>query len=85
MTISAVAATTSASSSQPSQLVKLASGEYTADSVASDKSDSTRLGLVKEKDGNYGTTPPPATESAAAAQSSSTVQAGLPSLKLGGE
>jgi hypothetical protein len=82
MTISAVAATTSASSSQ---LVKLASGEYTADSVASDKSDSTRLGLVKEKDGNYGTTPPPATESAAAAQSSSTVQAGLPSLKLGGE
>jgi hypothetical protein len=82
MPVSAVSAITSATTSQ---LVKLASGEYTSASVASDPSDATRLGLVKEKDGNYGTTPPPATDSTAAARSSPSVQAGLASLKLGGE
>jgi hypothetical protein len=36
----------------------MANGEYTAASVNSDQKDALRLGLMKEKDGNYGTTPP---------------------------
>jgi hypothetical protein len=38
--------------------VKLANGEYTAASVSSDQKDALKLGLVEEKDGNYGTTSP---------------------------
>ena len=41
-----------------SKLVKMANGEYTAASVKSDQEDALKLGLVKEKDGNYGTTQP---------------------------
>jgi len=36
----------------------MANGEYTAASVNSDQKDALKLGLVKEKDGNYGTTRP---------------------------
>jgi hypothetical protein len=36
----------------------MANGEYTAASVQSDQADALKLGLVKEKDGNYGTTQP---------------------------
>jgi hypothetical protein len=64
--------------------VKMASGEYTAASVGADPTDATKLDLVKETDGNYGTTPPVPTGGAAAVQSSSTVLASLASLKLGG-
>jgi len=39
----------------------LANGEYTAASVESDQTDALKLGLVKEKDGNYGTTQPTTT------------------------
>jgi hypothetical protein len=34
----------------------MANGEYTAASVQSDEKDALKLGLVQEKDGNYGTT-----------------------------
>jgi hypothetical protein len=74
---------TSASASTPA-LVKMASGEYTAASVSADPTDATKLDLVKETDGNYGTTPPAPTGAAAAVQSSPTVLASLASLKLGG-
>ena len=76
-----VAATTTASSSQ---LVQLANGEYTADSVAKDQKDAIRLNLIKEPDGNYGTTPPAPTGRSAAVRSSSNVHASVSSLKLGG-
>ena len=66
-------------------LVKMANDEYTADSVAADQTDAIKLGLFKEKDGNYGTTPPAPPDSAAEAQSSSTVLSSLPSLTLGGK
>jgi hypothetical protein len=82
MSVSSLSA--SAGASSPA-LVKLANGEYTAASVVADPTAAAKLDLVKEKDGNYGTTPPAPTSNVAAAQSSSTVQAGLPSLKLGGE
>lgn len=81
----AVAATSSSSSaSTTAQLVKLANGEYTAASVDADESAALKLGLMKEKDGNYGTTPP-APSSAAAQSSSSAVLTTLASLSLGGE
>ena len=38
--------------------MKMANGEYTAASVNSDQKDALKLGLVKEKDGNYGTSRP---------------------------
>jgi len=63
----------------------MASGEYTADSVAKDQKDATRLNLVKEKDGNYGTTAAAPVDSSPPVQSSSAVVASLSSLKLGGE
>ena len=66
-------------------LVKLANGEYTAASVDKDQKDALKLGLVKEADGNYGTTPPVPTGSAATAQSSSAVLATVASLNLGGK
>ena len=40
-----------------SQLVKLASGEYSAASVIADPRDALKLGLEREKDGNYGAAP----------------------------
>jgi hypothetical protein len=63
-----------------SQLVKLASGEYTAASVAADPKDATKLGLVKENDGNYGTSPP----APADAKSSANVMSAVALMKLGG-
>jgi len=81
MTISALSASTTSAAA----LVKLANGEYTATSVAADPTAATALGLVKEKDGNYGTATPPAPPSGAAtAQSSSAVLAAVGSLTLGG-
>lgn len=67
------------------KLVRLANGEYTAASVSADQSDASKLGLVKEKDGNYGTKSSSLSAGmSAAAQASSGVQAALTSLKLGG-
>jgi hypothetical protein len=81
MSISALTSTGASSSA----LVKLANGEYTAASVSKDQKDAQKLGLIKENDGNYGTTPPAPTGAAASAQSSSTVLASLSSLNLGGK
>jgi hypothetical protein len=78
-------ASSCSSSGASAQLVKMASGEYTAASVASDQTDANKLGLIKEKDGNYGTSQPPVTPSAtAAAQSSPAAQSVLTTLTLGG-
>ena len=82
MSISVAVSSPSASSSQ---LVKLANGEYTADSVAKDQKDAAKLNLIREQDGNYGTTAPAPTDSSAALQSSSTVLTSVSSLKLGGD
>lgn len=79
-----IAALTSAVASSAS-LVKLANGEYTADSVAKDQTDAIKLGLVKEADGNYGTTPPTPAGSSALVQSSSIVHTSLAFLTLGGK
>ena len=91
MTTTSIAATVVASAttaSSSSKLVKLANGEYTAASVSADQADATKLGLVKEKDGNYGTKTPSTTTVASAApgaaQSSAGVQSALLSLQLGG-
>jgi len=66
-------------------LVKIGNGEYTAASVSTDQKDANSLGLIKEADGNYGTTNPSAASSgSASAQSSSAVLSALASLKLGG-
>jgi len=81
MSISALTSTGASSAA----LVKLANGEYTDASVAKDQKDALKLGLVKEKDGNYVTTASVATESAASAQSSSSVLTSLASLTLGGK
>jgi len=75
-----VAAVTSGAPS--AQLVKLGNGEYTAASVTADAKDATKLDLVKEQDGNYGTTPP--TASPPDAKSSANVLSTLGSIKLGG-
>ena len=75
VSISAPAAATSTA-----QLVKLPNGEYTAASVTADPKDAAKLNLVREKDGNYGTTPP----ASAAAQSAPAVQSSLSDLTLGG-
>ena len=69
----------SSASSTP-QLVKLANGEYSAASVTADPKDATKLNLVKEQDGNYGTTPPAPVE----AKSSPDTLATLLTLSLGG-
>ena len=82
MSVSALPASTA--SSTPAQLVKLANGEYTAASVDADPTAAIKLDLIKEKDGNYGTTPP-APAGPAAAQSSSAVLTSLASLALGGK
>lgn len=82
MTVSALSASTAPSAAA---LVKLANGEYTASSVAADPAAAAKLGLVREKDGNYGAAtalPPPGGPTTA--QSSSAVLASLASLTLGG-
>ena len=68
------------------QLVKTANGEYTSDSVSKDQADALKLGLVKEKDGNYGTTAPAPTTVATGAtgNSSPATLSVLSSLALGG-
>ena len=81
MSISALTSGTTASAS----LVKMGNGEYTADSVSKDQTDANKLGLVKEKDGNYGTTAPAPTDSQAVAQSSPAVLSSLSSLPVGGK
>ena len=84
-TISTAANVIASASTSKSTLVKMANGEYTAASVDADQADATKLGLVKEKDGNYGTaTPRVATSAPAAAQASSSVQSVLTTLTLGG-
>jgi hypothetical protein len=60
----------------------MANGEYTAASVNADQKDALSLGLVKEKDGNYGTTPQ--TTSGASSQSASSALTALAALRLGG-
>ena len=64
----------------------MADGEYTAASVAQDPTDAAKLGLVKEKDGNYGTSAPSQVQASSSASSSSSsgVQAALSTLTLGG-
>lgn len=81
MSISAVTSTGASGAA----LVKLGNGEYTAASVAKDQKDALKLGLVKEKDGNYGTTASVATDATASTQSSSSVLESLASLTLGGK
>ena len=78
--ISSVSTTSSASA-----LVKMANGEYTAASVTADPTDAAKLGLIKEKDGNYGTQSTQVAAGASApTQSSAGVQAALTTLTLGG-
>jgi hypothetical protein len=60
----------------------MANGEYTAASVDGDQKDALSLGLVKEKDGNYGTTSQ--TTSGASSQSASSALTALAALRLGG-
>ena len=63
----------------------MSNGEYTAASVTADPTDAAKLGLTKEKDGNYGTQAAPvAASSSASTQSSAGVQAALTTLSLGG-
>jgi hypothetical protein len=83
MTISALPTTTTTATRV---LSHVGNGEYTAASVSADPADATKLGLVKEKDGNYGTASAAtvATGGGAAAQSSSAVQTALLALKRGG-
>ena len=83
--VSGTSSTSASTTSTSSKLVQLANGEYTASSVASDQTDANKLGLIKEKDGNYGTSQPTvASSGTAASQASSGVQSALTSLPLGG-
>ena len=75
-----MSATAPCSSATAAQLVKLANGEYTAASVAADPKDATKLNLIKEADGNYGTKPPAPVEAKTSASALST----LTTLQLGG-
>ena len=82
MSISALQGSANAATSK---LVKLVNGEYSAASVNADPADAAKLGLTKERDGNYGAMPPlPTLGGAAVAKSSSTVLASLDALKMGG-
>ena len=63
----------------------MADGEYTAASVDANQAAAEKLDLVKEKDGNYGTTTPASSGSSAPSQSSSAVLAALAALSLGGK
>ena len=80
MTATASIATTTTAAA----LVKMASGEYTAASVTADPTDAAKLGLRKEKDGNYGTATVSATTSTAASSSASATLAAVTTLTLGG-
>lgn len=79
-----VAASTSTTTS--SGLVKAGANEYTAASVSTDPTDASKLGLVKEKDGNYGTANPNQVQpiSSNSAQVSANTQSALAGLMLGG-
>jgi hypothetical protein len=66
-------------------LIRLITGEYTAASVVADPRDASRLWLVKQQDGNYGTTSPALVSGLAMGQSSRTILASLDSLRLGGQ
>jgi hypothetical protein len=81
MTISALPSSVGASAPG---LIKLITGEYTAASVVADPRDASRLWLVKQQDGNYGTTSPALVSGLATGQSSRTILASLDSLRLGG-
>ena len=73
--------------SAPKQLSKAANGEYTAASVAADPTDTQKLGLVKQKDGNYAAKSADLAVSnggSAASTSSSAVLDALTSLTKGG-
>ena len=86
MSTTIASATPAASTTSTSKLVQLANGEYTAASVSADQTDATKLGLIKEKDGNYGTKSASLTAaSSTASQTSTGVQSALLALKLGGE
>ena len=82
MTISAVPSSIGASAPG---LIRLITGEYTAASVVADPKDASRLWLVKQQDGNYGTTSPARASGSAMGQSSRTILASLDSLRLGGQ
>jgi hypothetical protein len=82
MTLLPISATALAAGAR---LTELANGEYTAASVAVDVTAAIRLGLVKQPDGNYATTPPPAPAGVvAAAQSAPGVLSAVVALPLGG-
>ena len=81
MTVSALPSLTNTATAK---LVRLANGEYTAESVMSDPQDALKLGLMKEPDGNYGILPPAPFSSVGLAQTSQTVLMSLQSLTLGG-
>jgi hypothetical protein len=82
MTISALRSSVGAS---VPGLIRLITGEYTAASVVADPRDASRLWLVKQQDGNYGTTSPALVSGLATGQSSRTILASLDSLRLGGQ
>ena len=101
MSVSSVPSATSAvaalaQSTSTAKLVKLANGEYTAASVSADQADALKLALVKEKDGNYGTSAskdgsaskpaakPLDVSGSAASSSSAGVLSALNDLTLGG-
>ena len=82
MTISALPLSVGASAPG---LIKLITGEYTAASVVADPKDASRLWLVKQQDGNYGTTSPARLSGLVTGQISQTVLASLDSLRFGGQ
>ena len=84
VSVSVIAGATSTTTTA-SKLVQMANGEYTAASVTADPTDAAKLGLTKEKDGNYGTqSTQVAAGPSASTQSSNGVQAALTTLTLGG-
>ena len=75
----------SSSTTSVNSLAKMGNGEYTAASVAADPTDANKLGLVKEKDGNYGTSAPAQVEpSSSSSAVSNNTQSALSGLVLGG-
>ena len=83
--VSLISAASSSTSTAATSLVEMANGEYTAASVAKDQTDAAKLGLVKEKDGNYGTAASSqVTPVSTASTLPSSVHLALSALKLGG-
>jgi hypothetical protein len=76
----------SVSSTTSSGLVQTGNGEYTAASVSTDPTDANKLGLVREKDGNYGTSNPNQVQAASssATQVAASTQSAITGLLLGG-